>query len=219
MTLSGVYIAFRLLLKEPQSVYKYLHLFLLMKFIDAKTIAIDRTLNPVDLFTLEFINLLEKHTSYVIVSGYVAILFGRNRSTEDIDVIIPPCTKEAFFSLHKDLLSHGYWCINVDDTEELYDLLLSKHSIRFAVKPSLSPNAEIKFAKDHYDSVALQHPLTIFIGGKQLKTSLLELQIAYKEEVLKSNKDLEDAEHIRKVADGHLNLALLNHYKKELREK
>ena len=97
--------------------------------------------------------------------------------------------------------------------------MISKHSIRFAVKPSLSPNVEIKFAKDHYDSVALQHPLNILIGDKQLKTSLLELQIAYKEEVLKSNKDLEDAEHIREVAKGHLNLALLNHYKKELRGK
>ncbi len=190
-----------------------------MKFIDAKTIQIDRTLNPIDEFTLAFIEILEKHTPYVIISGYVAILFGRNRSTEDIDVIIPTCTKEAFFSLHKDLLSHGYWCINVEDIEELYDLLTSKHSIRFAVEPSLSPNVEIKFAKDHYDSVALQHPLTILIGGKQLKTSLLELQIAYKEEVLKSNKDLEDAKHIREVAEGYLNLALLNHYKKELHEK
>ena len=190
-----------------------------MQFIDAKTIAIERTLNPIDEFTLTFIKVLEQHTSYVIVSGYVAILFGRNRGTDDIDIIIPKCTKEAFLSLYKDLLSHSYWCINSGDTEELYDLLLSKHSIRFAIEPSLSPNVEIKFSKDHYDTLALQHPITIFIQGKQLKTSLLELQIAYKEEVLKSNKDLEDAEHLRKVAEGHLNLALLNHYKRELRGK
>jgi len=190
-----------------------------MKFIDSKTIQIDRTLNPVDLFTLAFIELLEKYTSYVIVSGYVAILLGRNRGTDDIDIIIQKCTKEQFISLYNDLISHNYWCLNTEEIDELYDLLLSKHSIRFAVKPSVSPNVEIKFAKDYYDSFALQHTLTILIGNKPLKTSLLELQIAYKEEVLKSNKDLEDAEHIRKVAEGHINLALVNHYKKELRGK
>jgi len=60
-----------------------------MKFIDKKTIKIDREISDLDNFTLDFIKILEKNTDYVIVSGYVAILLGRARASEDVDVIIP----------------------------------------------------------------------------------------------------------------------------------
>ncbi|MEI6842068.1 MAG: hypothetical protein WCK53_12430 [Methanomicrobiales archaeon] len=35
-----------------------------------------------DMFVFNFVNILETMTAYVIVSGYVAILFGRSRGTE-----------------------------------------------------------------------------------------------------------------------------------------
>ncbi|MBI2141461.1 hypothetical protein HYU16_03480, partial [Candidatus Woesearchaeota archaeon] len=55
-----------------------------MEFVDDKTIKLDKVLNELDKFVLKFIKILEKHADYVIVSGYVSILFGRSRSTEDI---------------------------------------------------------------------------------------------------------------------------------------
>lgn len=33
-----------------------------------------KVLNLLDQFTLDFVHILEKHTSYVLVSGYVSIL-------------------------------------------------------------------------------------------------------------------------------------------------
>lgn len=190
-----------------------------MQFLDNKTIKFDKEINELDKFAFEFIEILEKHTDYVIISGYVAILLGRTRATEDIDIIIPKLSKEEFAKLYDDLLRNEFWCLNSEDTEDLYDLLISKHSIRFAIEPNVSPNIELKFSKDIYDNLALQNPVIIQLGGKKLKTSFLELQIAYKEEVLKSNKDLEDAKHIRLMAKGYLDENLINEYKRQLREK
>ena len=54
-----------------------------MEILNKKTIKLDKELNLLDKFVLEFVRILEKHVNYVIVSGYVAILFGRARSTEE----------------------------------------------------------------------------------------------------------------------------------------
>lgn len=188
-----------------------------MKFINNNTIKLDKVINELDKFVLKFIKILKKYTDYVIVSGYVAILLGRDRATEDVDIIIPKMDKIKLNLLYKVLIKNGYWCLNSSKLDDLYEILISKHSIRFAVEPRVSPNVELKFSKDIYDDIALKRPIKIMINSKELKTSFLELQIAYKEEVLKSNKDLEDARHIRIIAKGYLNENLIKEYKKELR--
>ena len=190
-----------------------------MEFINKNTIKLDKEINELDKFVIRFIKILEKHVNYVVVSGYVAILFGRDRATEDIDIIMPKTDKNGLKSLYDNLVKNGYWCLNSSDLDDLYEILMSKHSIRFALEPDISPNVEIKFSKDFYDDIALKNPITVKIGNNRIKISFLELQIAYKEEVLKNNKDLEDARHIRLVAKEHLNENLINEYKKELRKK
>ncbi len=190
-----------------------------MKFINKNTIKLDRVLTELDKFVLKFIKILEKHTDYVIVSGYVAILLGRNRGTDDVDIFIPKISKEKLALLYDNLLKHGYWCLNSSDLDDMYSLLTSKHSIRFAIEPSVSPNIEIKFSKDIYDDISLKNPIFVKFDGEELRISFLELQIAYKEEVLKSNKDLEDAKHLRFIGSVNLNENLINEYKKKLRGK
>lgn len=49
-------------------------------------IVLDRELNELDSLVLEFIKCLQSR--YVIVAGYVAILLGRSRTTDDIDIIV-----------------------------------------------------------------------------------------------------------------------------------
>jgi len=44
------------------------------------------------------------------------------------------------------------------------------------------------------------------------------MQIAFKENVLKSLKDMEDARHIRDVAEKFLDKKLINEYKRTLSE-
>lgn len=190
-----------------------------MRFISKNTIKLDKEINELDKFVFRFVDILKKHMDYVIVSGYVAILLGRDRGTEDIDIIIPKVDKQKLLFLYDALNNDGFWCLNSPDIDDLYGLLISKSSIRFALEPLISPNAEIKFSKDAYDDLALKNPLIIRLGNEELRTSFLELQIAFKEEVLKSNKDLEDAKHIRIVAEGHLNENLINEYKRKLRCK
>ena len=58
-----------------------------------KEIKLNRELSELDKFALEFLSILKKYTDYVIISGYVAILLGRTRATDDIDVFIKPISK------------------------------------------------------------------------------------------------------------------------------
>jgi len=52
-------------------------------------ITFDKQLNKLDKFVIEFISILnEFDIKYVIISGYVSILFGRNRASEDIDIFV-----------------------------------------------------------------------------------------------------------------------------------
>src|SRR3989344_5814574 len=51
-------------------------------------IKLDKELNELDKFVIKFKKIIEKYTDYVIISGYVSILLGRARATEDIDIFI-----------------------------------------------------------------------------------------------------------------------------------
>jgi hypothetical protein len=57
---------------------------------------IDRSVSDKTLleeFAEDFCRILQKHSKYIIVSGFVAIAHGRTRGTEDIHVIIERITK------------------------------------------------------------------------------------------------------------------------------
>lgn len=178
-----------------------------MEFVDGKTVRLDKVLNELDKFVLRFIKILEKHADYVIVSGYVSILFGRSRATEDIDIFIKELSKAQFDALYQDLKEAGYWCLNGESADEIYSYLQEGLSIRFADEGETIPNFEVKFAKKKSALMAFADALTVLIGEGKVKLSSLERQIAYKRYYLKSDKDLEDAAYIEKLFKEHINLA------------
>jgi len=45
-----------------------------------------RKLTKIDRFVLDFIDVIQHHSKYVIVSGYVSILFGRSRGGKEASV-------------------------------------------------------------------------------------------------------------------------------------
>lgn len=188
-----------------------------MKFSERK-IVLDKEPSELDRLVFDFIGLLKKRTDYAIVSGYVAIILGRIRGTDDVDVIVPKKTKEEFEKIIKNMVDIGYWCINTEDSEEMYDLLKTGHSIRIARDGEVAPNFEIKFAKSESDFEALANPIEIFVRSNSVKIAPLELQIAFKEIVLKSEKDMEDAKHIRVVAEKYIDKKLIDEYKERLRK-
>ncbi len=186
-----------------------------MKFLEGKII-LEKEMNELDKLVFSFANILSKYTDYVVVSGYVAIILGRMRGTDDVDVLITEKDRFEFENLINKVFNAGYWCINTHDTKEMYDLLKTGHSIRIAKNEEISPNFEIKFAKAESDFEALNNFIEIYIKNESIRVAPLELQIAYKEVVLKADKDMEDAKHIRVVLEEYIDEEKINEYKKRL---
>jgi len=189
-----------------------------MKFLDSKTIRLDRELSELDKFVLNFIKILEKHVDYVIISGYVSILFGRARGTEDVDVFIRPINKNKVINLYKELIKKGYWCLNSDDEEEIYDYLTNGLAVRFAIKNETIPNFEVKFAKKILSLESFKDTIKVITNEGRLVISSLERQIAFKRYYLKSDKDLEDARHIEELFKDKIDYKKINICKKLIEE-
>ena len=184
-----------------------------MKFLNKNTIKLDKELNELDKLVLNFIKILEKHTNYVIISGYVSLLFGRARGTEDVDIFIEDINKEKFIELYQEL-ERKYWCLNSDDVNEMYDYLKNSIPIRIAIENQTIPNFEIKFAKTLLDKEALKDIIKVKTKLGDIKISSLERQIAFKKYYLKSDKDLEDAKHIEKLFKENINYNKVEEYKR-----
>jgi len=189
-----------------------------MKFIGKTCIEINRELSDLDRFALSFITILKKHTPYVIVSGYVSILLGRARASEDVDIIIPKIEFSNFKSFYYNLKEKGFYCLNAEKDTDIYSNLQEGIPIRFAKKDKIIPNIELKLAKNKFDDLALEKTISVKLSAGELITSRLELQIAFKEAVLKSPKDKEDARHLRMVAEEYIDDKLIQHYKEQLNE-
>jgi len=189
-----------------------------MRFIGKNRIEIDRELSDLDKFTLDFVKILEKHTKYVIVSGYVSILLGRARTSEDVDIIIPRMDANKFFLLFKELKKQDFYCLNAERKKSVFEYIDEHFAVRFAKKGKVIPNIELKFAKTRFDEISLEKTMAVKLDGVELVISHLELQIAFKEQVLKSPKDVEDANHIRTIAKGHLDISLIKKYEAMLHD-
>jgi hypothetical protein len=65
-----------------------------------KELSLKKKLNSLDRFTLKFTDILNNaDIDYVLISGYVSILFGRSRSSEDIDIFIEKLDYDRFCRL------------------------------------------------------------------------------------------------------------------------
>jgi len=149
-----------------------------LTFKDHHVIMENKVLSELDTFTLNFIEILKKYAEYVIVSGYVAILFGRSRGTEDIDILIEKIDNESFNKLFDELMSANYWFINPENREGLFEMLNAKLAIRVAKKGEVIPNIEITFAKHSFEKYALENAVNLSVNDFQFKISPIELQIA-----------------------------------------
>jgi len=184
-----------------------------MKFIDKNKIFLNKPLNDLDKLVLRFVKIIEKYVEYVIVSGYVSLLFGRSRSTEDVDLFIRVMNIENFAKLSENLKSNGFWCLNAESNDEMYSYLKDGLALRFANKGEIIPNFEVKFAIKYLAKDAFIDPIEVMTNEGSLKISSLEKQIAFKRYYLKSDKDLEDARYIEKLFKDKLNKEKIKKYK------
>ncbi len=183
-----------------------------MEFIDSRTIELNSIVTELDKFVFDFIEVLEKHADYVIMSGYVAILLGRSRATEDVDIFIKEMPFDSFKPLFDELKLAGFECMASDTAEGAYnDYLAANIPLRFFREMPV-PNFEVKFARKPLDFESFKNRVTAIIGGRKLLLSPVELQIAYKRAVLKSDKDLEDAAHLERICSPIINRERIKNY-------
>lgn len=159
-----------------------------------------------DTFCNRFCAIVEKHAKYIVVSGFLAIASGRTRGTEDIDLILEKMKDDRFAILHNDLVKNGFVCMQSDLTEEIFDNYLTQGlSVRYTDNDKPLPEMEVKFAKDEIDFFQLQTRMKIPLTGLDIWFSSINMNVAFKEEHLKSQKDLEDARHLRLVFAEQIN--------------
>jgi len=171
-----------------------------------------------DKFCTDFCKIIEKHTDYIIVSGFLAVASGRPRGTEDIDMIIPRINFDKFEKLHKDLIKSGFVCMQSGNPKNIYKLYLKDNlSVRYTYKDKPLPEMEIKFAKDALDEYQLKTKTKLKLTGLDVWFGSINMNIAFKEEYLKSEKDLEDARHLRIVYGRMVNESEINEIKKMIR--
>jgi len=166
---------------------------------ERKEIILDKELNKIDKFTFDFVSLIEKYVSYVIISGYVSILLGRSRATEDVDIFIKKIPKAKFIEMYKDLIENGFWCINSDNADTLFNYLDEGLAIRFAKGRISLPNMEVKFPKDDLDEDVFNDFISVRLPVGEMKISSLERHIAFKRYFLRDDKDNEDALHVEEL--------------------
>lgn len=172
--------------------------------------------NELDDFVANFTSILNKaNLRYVVVSGYVSILFGRSRSSEDVDMILEKINLKQFKTLW-DLLTKDFECINVGKAEDAYEEYLSTgHAIHFSERMKFIPNMEVKFPKTPLDEWTLEYRKTVTVNGKVMYISPLELQIPYKL-FLGSEKDIEDAKYLHNLFKGKIDLLLMEDFVSKL---
>jgi hypothetical protein len=185
------------------------------------TLTVSRELSALDKEVLEFTRILDTcEVDYVIVSGYVAILTGRSRSTEDIDIILESLSETETEQLVTELKNQGYWGMAMP-LDEMYSMLSEGSRIRIAEEGEMYPNFETWFVSNDVEREALSNPLTVTFDEGQIEISPLELQIAYKLRLAQaadslSGKDFEDALHLYLTFEERFNTEQLETYVNEL---
>ncbi len=167
--------------------------------IENGAIIINRELTKLDLFVKDFIDVLKKHSEYLIVSGFVSISTGRTRGTEDVDVLVSKLDKIKLALLLEDLSKNKFWCYQGDTINEVWAYIEKGDSIRFAKEGEMFPNIEfISIDKSKPTKYfELNNPQKIKIKDFEFKIPPLEFEILYKEIILSGKKDIEDARHLR----------------------
>lgn len=184
-------------------------------------LTLSRELSTLDRDVVEFTSILDDHgVEYVIVSGYVSILTGRSRGTEDIDIILEPLDADELSALADRFERAGYWGMAMP-LDRLPDMLPEGERLRIAEDGVMIPNFEVWLASNELEREALTTSITAKIGDATVSISGIELQIAYKLQLTQaagstSGKDFEDALHLYLTLEDQLNTDRLETYVQEL---
>jgi len=179
-------------------------------------IELKKELNSLDRFVIDFTSILNRlNIDYVLISGYVSIIFGRNRASEDIDIFIKNLDLKKFEELWGELYKQ-FECLNTEDLNSAYTgYLLNNTSLRFSRKGNYIPNMEVKFPKNELDTWTIENKKKVILNNNILFISPLELQIPFKL-FLGSEKDIEDARYLYELFKDKMDINLLMEFNRKL---
>jgi hypothetical protein len=176
-----------------------------------ETLIVRREPNQLDELAIEFSEILDRFSiNHVYIAGYVSILAGRARSTEDVDVLIENIGEETAGNLAETLTEEGFWGAAMP-LSSMYEMLSNGDNIWVAPEDQVTPHLEVKFARDEFDRASLKNSITARIGGETIPIGPLELQIAYKLH-LGAQKDIEDAVHLYTLFEESLSVSRLEEW-------
>lgn len=175
------------------------------------TLVIEREPNRLDELAIEFSDVLDRFDiKHAYVAGYVSILAGRARSTEDVDVLIERIDKETAEQLATTLDAEDYWGPAMPLTS-MYEMLDNGDNIWVAPNDQITPHLEVKFTRDEFDRASLENAMMARINEETIPIGPLELQIAYKL-YLGAQKDVEDAVHLYTLFEESLSVSRLEEW-------
>lgn len=176
---------------------------------------VEREPTTLDALAIDVSDVLsELGIDHALVAEYVAILSGRARSTEDIDLLLEPLDRRGAEDLVGALKQAGFWgsAMPLDD---LAGTLATGSNVRVARNGAVIPNVELKYATDEFDRASIENAIIARIDGHDLHIGPLELQIAYKLN-LGSQKDFEDAVHLYTLFEESLSTSALERWVRKL---
>jgi len=175
------------------------------------TLVVEREPNRLDELAIEFSHVLNQlDIDHVYIAGYVSILAGRARSTQDVDVLIEHTDEEIAKKLAATLDETGFWGPAMPLTS-MYEMLDNGDNIWVAPNDQITPHLEVKFARDEFDRASLENAMTARISDEAIPIGPLELQIAYKL-YLGAQKDIEDAVHLYTLFEKSLSVSRLEEW-------
>jgi hypothetical protein len=184
-------------------------------------LTLSRELSELDRDVIGFTSVLDDEgIDYVIVSGYVAILTGRSRSTEDVDTVLEPLSEAALDRLADRLDEEGYWGMAMP-LDEMAEMLGRGDRLRVAEDGEMYPNFEVWLASNDLEREALSTAITAEVDGHEVSISSIELQIAYKLRLVDgagttNGKDFEDALHLYLTFEDQFKSEQLEAYVEQL---
>lgn len=174
----------------------------------AGALIVRREPNQLDELAIEFSDILDRFDiNHAYIAGYVSILAGRARSTEDVDVLVEQLDEQTADKLTETLKETGFWGAAMPLTS-MYEMLSNGDNIWVAPEDQVTPHLEVKFPSDEFDRASLRNSITARISDETVPIGPLELQVAYKLH-LGAQKDVEDAVHLYTLFEESLSVARL----------
>ncbi len=157
-------------------------------------IEVESGASDLDELVWRLVSRLKKYTEYVLVSGYIAILLGMERPTQDVDVVISGFRSRSDFNNFFNELRELGWETIPSNLDELY-FLLEERNEKIDVFTDKQWYFDFKKAGNKWALLSLENPLIVKKGDYEFKIAPPEIQIPYKL-WLGSDKDIKDAAFI-----------------------